>query len=64
MHYLADLQSVHGFRCYDNTARTQNVSEGSVLALMPGYFIKPWFRVKIKVFLKILGLHGTASEMK
>jgi len=25
--YWADLQSVHGFRCYDNTARTRNVSE-------------------------------------
>jgi len=23
VHYLADLQSVHGFGCYDNTARTQ-----------------------------------------
>ena len=27
MHYWADLQSVHGFRCYDNIARTRNVSE-------------------------------------
>ena len=27
VHYWADLQSVHGFRCYDNTARTRNVSE-------------------------------------
>jgi len=25
--YWADLQSVHGFRCSDNTARTRNVSE-------------------------------------
>jgi len=25
--YRADLQSVHGFRCYDNTARARNVSE-------------------------------------
>ena len=25
VHYLVDLQSVHRFRCYDNTARTQNV---------------------------------------
>jgi len=24
---LADLQSVHGLRCYDNTARTRYVSE-------------------------------------
>ena len=27
VHYWADLQSVHGFRCCDNIAQTQNVSE-------------------------------------
>jgi len=27
VHYWADLQSVHGFRCYDNMARMRNVSE-------------------------------------
>ena len=27
VYYLADLQSVHGFRCYGNIARTRNVSE-------------------------------------
>jgi len=27
VHYLADLQSVHGFRCYDNIAPARNVSE-------------------------------------
>jgi len=27
VHYWADLQSVHGLRCYDNIARTRNVSE-------------------------------------
>ena len=27
VHYWADLQSMHGFRCYDNIARTRNVSE-------------------------------------
>jgi len=26
MHYLADLQSVHGLRCYGNITRTRNVS--------------------------------------
>jgi len=31
VHYWADLQSVHGLRCYDNIARTRNVSECSVL---------------------------------
>ena len=25
--YWADLQSVHGFRCYGNITQTQNVSE-------------------------------------
>jgi len=27
VHCWADLQSVHGLRCYDNIARTRNVSE-------------------------------------
>ena len=27
MRYLADLQSVHGLRCYGNITRTRNVSE-------------------------------------
>jgi len=27
MHYWVDLQSVHGFRCCDNVARTRSVSE-------------------------------------
>jgi len=26
--------------------------------------VKPWFHVKIKLFLKNLGLRGTTSEMK
>ena len=29
VHYWADLQSMHGLRCYGNTARTRNVSERS-----------------------------------
>jgi len=33
VHYWADLQSVHGFRCYDNIAQTRNVSEWLVLAV-------------------------------
>jgi len=35
VHYWADLQSVHRFRCYDNIARTRNVREClySVLAV-------------------------------
>ena len=27
VHYWADLQSVHRFRCYDNIAQTRNASE-------------------------------------
>jgi len=30
VHYWSDLQSVHVMRCYDNIARTRNVSECSV----------------------------------
>jgi len=33
VYYWVGLQSVHGLRCYDNIARTRNVSECSVLAL-------------------------------
>ena len=33
VHYWADLQSLHGLRCYGNITRTRNVSECSVLAL-------------------------------
>jgi len=36
VHYWADLQSVHGLRCYGNITRTRNVSEYMlVLALYP-----------------------------
>jgi len=31
VHYWADFQLVHGFRCYDNIARTRNVSKCSML---------------------------------
>ena len=38
VHYWADLQSVHGFRCYDNIFRTRNVSECL-------YSLYAWFAV-------------------
>ena len=33
MHYRADLQSVHGFRCYDNIAPNAKCQRVLVLAL-------------------------------
>jgi len=40
VHYWADLQSVHGLRCYGNITRTQNVSEYMlVLALCIVLFV-------------------------
>jgi len=33
MHYWADLQSVHGFRCYDNIAPNAKCQRVLVLAL-------------------------------
>ena len=36
VHYLADLQSVYEFRCYDNLSRTRNVSECLYSLYMPG----------------------------
>jgi len=38
VHYCANLQSVHGFRCYDNTARCANAKFQRVLVL-PGFII-------------------------
>jgi len=40
VHYWADLQSVHGLHCYDNTEWTQNVSE---CRAMPGLYFAPLF---------------------
>ena len=33
VHYWADLQSVHGLRCYGNITRTRNVSEYMLVLL-------------------------------
>ena len=39
-HYSADLQSVHGLRCYGNITRTRNVSEYMlVLAICPVFIL-------------------------
>jgi len=35
VHYLADLQSVHGFRCYDNSAERE-MSASACSCYMPG----------------------------
>jgi len=51
VHYWADLQSVHGFRCYDNIAQTRNVSDWLVLAVclvivrnhMLNFFTQDWY---------------------
>jgi len=45
--YWADLQSVQGFRCYDNVARTRNVSKCSVLALCLVRFVVYVLRDKL-----------------
>jgi len=29
-----------------------------------GSYLKPWFHVKINLLSRILGMHGTTSEMK
>ena len=43
MQYWADLQSVHGLRCYDNIARTRNVTECL-------YSLYNWF-IHLSVFI-------------
>jgi len=40
VHYWADLQSVLGFRCYDNIARTRNVNE--CLYLLYAWLLLAW----------------------
>ena len=37
VHYWADLQSVYGFRCYDNTAPNAKCQRVLVLALCLGF---------------------------
>jgi len=44
VHYWADLQSVNGFRCYGNIARTRNVSECL-------YSLYAWCKLFITSFL-------------
>ena len=39
MHYWADLQSVHGFRCYDNTAIQREMSASASTRSVPGLII-------------------------
>ena len=36
MHHWADLQSVHGFRCYDNIIREREMSATACTRSMPG----------------------------
>jgi len=47
VHYWADLQSVHGFRCYDNIARMQNVSECL-------YSLCVWFYIALFIIVHVL----------
>jgi len=35
VHYWADLQSVHGLRCYGNITRSRNVSEYMLVVALP-----------------------------
>ena len=39
VHYWADLQSVHGLRCYANITRTRNVSEYTLVSLVVLLFL-------------------------
>jgi len=46
-HYWADLQSVHGFCCCDNVARTQNVSECL-------YLLCAWLLLSLSIFFCLI----------
>ena len=49
VHYWADLQSVHGLRCYGNITRTRNVSE---------YMLVLDLCIVINAIIEFLMLHG------
>ena len=51
VHYWADLQSLHGFRCYDNVARTCNVSECL-------YSLCAWFNSSVTMKDVLSSLNG------
>ena len=59
MHHWADLQSVQGFRCHDNIARTRNVSECL-------YSLYAWFVVgsEFIVVRKLLTFYCSIQKVK
>ena len=56
MLYLVDLQSVHGFRCYDNIARTRNVSECS-------YSLYAWLKNSTEMKLQLKRVRVTIQKV-
>jgi len=64
VHYSADLQAMHGFRCCDNIARTRNVSECFLLALclVPDWGPVLWVSVSALTLL-IVWLSHLAPEV-
>ena len=57
MHYSADLQSVHGFRCYDNIA--PNASMGACTCSVPGFNCQ---EIENKGPLYVTGSHVHSSS--
>jgi len=53
VHYWADLQSVHWFRCYDNIALNAKSQQGLVTCCMPG-FAYCLFAVGLSVVTRVL----------
>ena len=47
VHYWADLQSVHGFRCYDNSAERE-MSANACTRCMPGLNLSLLFAVTVE----------------
>jgi len=63
VHYWADLQSVHGFRCYDNIAPNAKFSECSVLALCLVLEVRQSFQnCQVSPSDLSLGLHVCANR--
>jgi len=49
VHYWADLQSVHGFRCYDNIVLNSKCQRVLVLAMCLVYYSLQWRNLKIDI---------------
>jgi len=61
VHYWADLQSVHGLRCYGNITRTRNVSE---YMLVSARYLVKYLSSKIAITQSEANFHAKLYHLK